>query len=154
PRAVQAKSGPSSCADIMKRQALTVSEDDTIQLAAEKMALANVGFLPVCDASGKVMGAITDRDIAIRAVAVGLTPATCTVSQAMPRDVVACRADDDLAVAEQMMAQRQVSRLLVTEEDGTLRGVISLSDVAENEPARRAAATLRAVAAREAPRGN
>jgi CBS domain-containing protein len=145
-------SGVSSCGDIMKRQALTVSEDDTIQLAAEKMALANVGFLPVCDRNGKVLGAITDRDIAIRAVAVGLSPATCTVNHAMTRDVVACRADDDLAAAENLMAQRQVSRLLVTDEDGTLKGVISLSDVAQREPARRAAATLRAVSAREAPR--
>jgi CBS domain-containing protein len=147
-----ASSAASSCGDIMKRQALTVFEDDTIQLAAEKMALANVGFLPVCDRSGKVLGAITDRDIAIRAVAVGLSPGTCTVNEAMTRDVVACRADDDLAVAENLMAQRQVSRLLVTDEDGTLKGVISLSDVAQKEPARRAAATLRAVSAREAPR--
>jgi CBS domain-containing protein len=152
-RAVESSgSAASRCADIMKRQALTVGEDDTIQLAAEKMALANVGFLPVIDGAGRVQGAITDRDIAIRAVAVGLSPATCTVSQAMTRDVVACRANDDLALAEQMMAQRQVSRLLITDEDGTLKGVISLSDVAEKEPSRRAAATLRAVAAREAPR--
>jgi CBS domain-containing protein len=140
------------CADIMKHQAFTIGEDDTVERAAEKMALANVGFLPVCAADGRVLGAITDRDVAVRVVATGLSPVTCRVGDAMTRTLVACRPDDDLVVAEQLMARNQVSRLVITDENGNLRGVVSLSDVAEREPARRAAATLRAVAAREAPR--
>src|SRR5262249_650283 len=59
--------------------------------------------------------------------------------------------DDDLAVAEQLMAQCQVSRLLITDENGSLKGIVSLSDVAEREPTRRSGAPLRAVAARAAP---
>ena len=152
PRMIPPAEHARCCADIMKRQALTVAEGDTAQLAAEKMALGNVGFLPVCGSGGRVLGVLTDRDIAVRIVATGLPADTCRVGEAMTRTLVTCRPEDDLAVAEQLMAQHQVSRLLVTDEDGTLRGIVSLSDLAEREPARRAGATLRAVAAREAPR--
>ena len=63
-----------------------------------------------------------------------------------------CRPTDDLATAERLMAQHQISRIVIADERGTLMGVISLSDLAERASARRAARTLRAVAAREAPR--
>ena len=116
------------------------------------MSAANIGFLPVCDDGGKVVGTVTDRDIVVRAIARGLDPALARVTEVMSRDVVACRSDDELTLAEQFMANYQVSRLVITDDDGTLEGVISLSDIAEHEPARRAARTLRAVAAREAPR--
>jgi CBS domain-containing protein len=136
----------------MKQYVQTVGEDDTIRWAAEKMAMANVGFLPVCDGSGKVLGTITDRDITIRATAKGRVPEECRVGEIMSRQVVACRADDDLEDVERLMAQHQKSRLLVTSESGGLIGVISLSDVAESDSGRRVAKTLREVAAREAPR--
>jgi CBS domain-containing protein len=140
------------CIDIMKTHVQSVAMDDTIQAAAEKMALANVGFLPVSDDAGRLVGTITDRDITIRAVAKGRIPAECAVQEVMTRDLVACRPDDDLATVEQLMGQTQKSRLLVTDEGGRLVGVLSLSDIAENEPGRRVAKTLREVAAREAPR--
>ena len=116
------------------------------------MSAANIGFLPVCDDGGKVVGTVTDRDIVVRAIARGLDPALARVTEVMSRDVVSCRPEDELALAEQFMANYQVSRLVITDDDGVLEGVISLSDIAEHEPARRAARTLRAVAAREAPR--
>jgi CBS domain-containing protein len=139
------------CIDIMKSHVQTVSVTDTVQTAAQKMALANVGFLPVSDGA-TLVGTITDRDITIRAVASGRTPAECSVGEVMTRDIVACQPDDDLTTAEQLMAQTQKARLLVTDERGRLVGVLSLSDIAENEPNRRVARTLREVAAREAPR--
>jgi CBS domain-containing protein/osmotically-inducible protein OsmY len=140
------------CADVMKREIQTVREEDTVHRAAQKMTLGNIGFLVVCDETRKAIGTLTDRDITVRVVAKELSPATCRVGDVMTRQVVACRPDDELPLAEQVMAQHQVSRLVITDEIGVLMGVISLSDVAEREPARRAAATLRAVAAREAPR--
>jgi len=152
PRMVPPAEHARCCSDIMKRQALTVAEGDSIQQAAEKMALGNVGFLPVCSEGGRVLGVLTDRDIAVRIVATGLAADTSRVGEAMTRALVTCRAEDDLATAEQLMAQHQVSRLLITDENGTLKGIVSLSDLAEREPARRVGATLRAVAAREAPR--
>jgi CBS domain-containing protein len=139
-------------ADLMKREVRVIGEDDTVSRAAELMTMANVGFLPVCDRQRRVIGTLTDRDVVVRVIARDRSPGTCLVGDVMTRDVVACRADDDISLAELAMAQRQVSRLLVTSADGTLEGVISLSDIAAREPARRAASTLRAVAFREAQR--
>jgi CBS domain-containing protein len=144
--------GRRRCADIMKTVPQSVREDDSLRLAAEIMAAANIGFLPVCDDGGRVVGTVTDRDIVIRGLALGFDPSLRRVAEVMSRSVVSCRPDDELTLAEQFMANYQISRLVVTDDDGTLEGVISLSDIAEHEPARRAARTLRSVAAREAPR--
>jgi CBS domain-containing protein len=144
--------GVACCADVMKTDVQIVSENDTIHRAAELMAMANVGFLPVCDQQRKVIGAITDRDIVVRVVADNLPTTAYRVGDVMTASVVACRPDDELSLAEQFMAQHQVSRLPITDDDGTLLGILSLSDIAEREPARRAGRTLRAIASREAPR--
>lgn len=138
------------CADLMKRKVEAVREEDNVDRAAQLMALANVGFLPVCDSQRKVVGTITDRDIVVRLVAQGSPWPAARVASLMSRDLVTCRPDDEVTLAEQLMAQRQVSRVVITDGEGRLEGVISLSDIAEREPARRAARTLRAVAAREA----
>jgi CBS domain-containing protein len=144
--------GTTCCADLMKKQVQTVSENDTIHRAAELMALANVGFLPVCDRQGHVVGTLTDRDIVVRVIADNVPATAYRVGDIMTKDAIACRPEDELALAEQFMAQHQISRLPITDEDGTLRGIISLSDIAEHEPARRTGRTLRAITAREAPR--
>ena len=140
------------CMDVMKVVPQAVREDDAVRLAAEIMSAANIGFLPVCDDGGRVVGTITDRDIVIRAIAPGLDPSARRVGEVMSHNVVACRPDDELALAEQFMAHYQVSRLVVTDDDDVLEGVISLSDIAEHEPLARAARTLRSIASREAPR--
>ena len=140
-----------ACRAIMKTSPQTAREADNLQQAAYRMALANIGFLPVCDDRRRVLGTVTDRDIVIRAVAVGAAPEIALVRDIMTRKVVACGPDDALDRAERLMAQYQVARIVVTDPDGALLGVISLSDVAEREPAVVAARTLRAVADREAP---
>jgi CBS domain-containing protein len=140
------------CADFMKTNVQTVSETDSLRRAAEIMSTANVGFLPVCDGEGRVVGTITDRDIVVRAVAVDSGADSRTVGDVMSHNVVSCRPDDELVVVEQFMQYYQVSRLVITDDHDVLVGVISLSDVAEREPANRAARTLRAISAREAPR--
>jgi CBS domain-containing protein len=144
--------GPARCGDLMKTEVQIIGEDDSIHRAAEVMALANVGCLPVCTLQRKVIGTITDRDIVVRVVADNLPTTAFRVSDAMTSNVITCRPDDDLSLAEQLMAQNQVARMPITDEDGTLRGIISLSDIAEHESIRRAGRTLRAIAAREAPR--
>jgi CBS domain-containing protein len=140
------------CAELMKRDVQSVMETDTAQQAAEIMAVRNIGFLPVCDAARNIVGTLTDRDIAVRVIAQGLSPTDCLVADAMTRGVVACHPDDPLTTAEELMAKHHVSRLVITDEDGYLVGVISLSDLVEREGPRRAARTLRAVATREAQR--
>jgi CBS domain-containing protein len=137
------------CEEIMKREVLTTSEDESIQSAAQTMARSNVGFLPVVDESEQVIGTITDRDITIRAVAEGHAPQSCLVADVMSREVVACRPSDDLEEAGRLMAEHHKSRILVIDDDGGLCGVLSLSDIAQ-QPQLRAADTLREVSAREA----
>jgi CBS domain-containing protein len=141
-----------TCDEIMKNEVQTVGESATIRSAAEKMASSNIGFLPVVDDDGKVLGTITDRDIAVRAVAKGRSPDTTPVGEVMSREVVAVRSSDDLAAAEQLMVQHHKSRILVTDPAGRLQGVISLSDLAVREPGKRAAVVLREVSSREASR--
>jgi CBS domain-containing protein len=140
------------CAEFMKTDPKFVRENDSLRLAAGIMSMANVGFLPVCDGERRVLGTLTDRDIVVRGVSLGWDPDQKTVGDVMSRNVVSCRPDDELTVVEQFMTYYQVSRLVITDERDVLLGVISLSDIAEREPAKRAARTLRAVSAREAPR--
>jgi len=85
----------------------------------------------------------------VRAAAAGLTLDDTYVREVMTHDAVGCRPDDDITAAEQLMSQYHVGRVVVTDERNILKGVISLSDIAEREPARRVARTVRAVAARD-----
>jgi CBS domain-containing protein len=138
------------CEELMKRDVVSVSPDDTVEVAARHMRDENVGFIPVCDADRKVMGLLTDRDIAIRLVASSL-PASSPVRGIMTDEVVACRPQDDLREAEKLMMDRNKSRIVCTDDQGRLEGVISLSDIAQAENRGRAAQVLREVAEREAP---
>src|SRR5215204_2008792 len=77
------------CKDIMKRQIECVSPAGTVEHAARRMRDQNIGFLPVCDESGQVVGTITDRDIAVRVVA-ERQPGTTPVEKVMTNEVVSC----------------------------------------------------------------
>jgi CBS domain-containing protein len=134
--------------EVMKRDVTSVSPRDTIQCAARRMFEHNVGFVPVM-LGGKVLGTLTDRDIVLRAVAAGHGTGTA-VNDVMTRDVVCCRMGDDLRRAEELMAEHQISRLVVLDEAGKLRGVLSLSDIAQNESSDRASWMLREITLREA----
>jgi CBS domain-containing protein len=136
------------CEEIMHRDVECVSEDDVALVAAEKMRRAQIGFLPVCDGSGRMVGALTDRDITVRLVAED-RPTTTRVRSIMTNEVVTCRPNDDLHHAEQLMADKHRSRIVCTDAKGCPVGVISLSDVAQWEP-ERAPDLLRAVSEREA----
>jgi CBS domain-containing protein len=137
------------CEDIMQKNKLeTVSLDDAVLVAADRMRRRNIGFLPVCDGDGKVVGTLTDRDIAVRLVAEDL-PGKTPVRNVMTRDVVACRANDDLHFAEELMAQNHKSRIVCLDKAGRLVGIVSLAEIAQWET-ERAGDTLRRVTEREA----
>jgi CBS domain-containing protein len=118
------------CEDIMKTDVECCSPVDTIEDAARKMRDENLGFLPVCDESKQVLGTITDRDIAIRAVAESL-PSTTPVEDVMTGEVVSCSPKDSLETALQLMAENHKSRIMCLDDEGRLVGVISLSDIAQ-----------------------
>lgn len=136
------------CEELMKRGVECLSPNETAQVAARRMRDTNIGFLPICDPTGKVLGTLTDRDIAVRLVA-DSRPLTTAVTDLMTRDVVACRPKDDIRRAEQLMSQHHKSRIVCLDDSGRLVGVISLSDIAQREDDAHAAETMRHVTERE-----
>lgn len=136
------------CEEIMKADVECLSPSASVHTAAKRMRDAKVGFLPVCDAHGTVLGVITDRDITIRLVAEGLEAET-PIEQIMTREVVSCGPKEDLRKAQRIMGENRVGRILCIDETGRLSGVISLSDIAIHEESGIAAQTMRQVSERE-----
>jgi CBS domain-containing protein len=89
----------------------------------------DIGFVPVCNARGEPVGAVTDRDLAVRVLAEGLT-ADEKIDPFMTRDVVSCRPEDDVADVEKLMREHRLSRVMVCDDKKKLVGVVSLMDVA------------------------
>jgi CBS domain-containing protein len=121
--------------DIMSRDVRTVAPDAALQWAAQTMLSAGIGALPVCDGD-RLLGVITDRDIAIRAVAHGL-PGTAPVSQAMTLDALFAYEDEEVEAALQRMKAQQVRRLVVLDRRRRLVGIVSLGDIAVEPDAAR-----------------
>lgn len=113
--------------DVMTGSVETIEVRDTVQAAATRMEEHSIGALPVCD-SGRLVGILTDRDIAVRAVGKGLGPST-KVSEVMTGEVYSCKPDDEVEVVSAMMEARAVRRLPVLEGDKIV-GLISFDDLA------------------------
>ncbi len=107
----------------------TVAPKDSLTDAAKSMMNRDLGWLPVAD-DGKVVGIITDRDIAIRGVAAGLDPKKTSVDEIMSKDVFSCSVDGTIEEACQMMEDEQVRRLVVLDDNDEIAGVVSLADLA------------------------
>jgi CBS domain-containing protein len=137
------------CSDVMKELVEVVGPDSSVADAAERMRDAGVGFLPVIDGARRVLGVLTDRDIALRVCAEHRSCEATIVGDIMSEELVACRPDDSLESAEREMIHASVFRVVVTDEDGTLRGVITLTDLAHYEDPLAASRVLRLVTSRE-----
>jgi CBS domain-containing protein len=135
------------CSSIMKTDVAAAHENDRIYAAAAMMRDKNVGFLPVLDLSNRVVGTVTDRDLALRVVADGIDHDRM-VAEVMTQEVVAVAPDDDIDAAEELMMREQKSRIMVIDQ-GVLVGVISLSDIAVVDAEDRAGQVLADVADRE-----
>lgn len=115
--------------DCMTRHVRVIGPDQTLAEAAKAMAEADVGVLPVAN-SERLVGMITDRDIAIRGIGTGKGP-DAKVSEAMSDEVMYCYEDDDIDDVLQNMGDIQVRRLPVVNEEKRLVGIVSLSDLAD-----------------------
>jgi CBS domain-containing protein len=118
------------CREVMRKQVFVCHEDESVAECARIMRDRNVGFLPVVDVHGLVSGVVTDRDLALRVLAHGGSPAM-PVGAVMTRDVRVCGAHETLRAAERRMAEVKRSRLVVVDEGGRCIGVVSLSDIAQ-----------------------
>ena len=120
--------------EAMTRDVRLVKPDQPISEAAKLMAELDIGALPV-EESDRLVGMITDRDIAVRAVAVGRGPDT-PVSEVMSREIKYCYEDQSIDEVTQNMGELRIRRLPVLTRDKRLVGILSLGDLAIDEGAR------------------
>ena len=152
---LQESSGPAHATegDVMEQQLLrdvmttgveTVAPGDTIRFAAEKMEALDVGSLPVCDGE-RLVGVLTDRDIAIRAVASGRDPNRTAVIETMTPELVYGRAEQAIEEAVELMREHEIRRLPVVDDSRRLVGIVALADLATRSDASIAGDALEAV---------
>jgi CBS domain-containing protein len=114
--------------DVMSRGVQVISPDSTIREAARKMREGDFGMMPVGE-NDRMIGAITDRDIAIRAVAEGKDPDT-QVRDVMSEDIVWAYEDASVEEAAELMSEHQIRRLPIVNRDKRLVGIVALGDFA------------------------
>lgn len=136
-------------ADVMTRDVAVLAPMDTIQSAAQLMDDLNVGAVPVCDGQ-RLVGVITDRDIAVRAVAAGQRPDT-PISEAMSEPVHWCYDDQPLEELMEQMREAQLRRIPVIDHDKHLVGIISLGDLATRGDLEACAETLEQISTPSRP---
>ena len=129
--------------DVMTRDIQTVSPTDTAQQAANFMLKADTGSIPVCDGD-RIVGMITDRDIAVRGTAQGLGP-DAQVGELMSSDIICANCDDSVESVARQMADRQVRRMPVIDENRQLVGMVSLGDLSREADTSAASTALEGV---------
>lgn len=116
---------------IMTSPVISVEPEESVEVAARTLEHYNIGALPVCR-GGRLYGVVTDRDLVIRCLACGKDPAKTSVREVMTTRVISARSDMDTAVAASLMGREKVRRLPVV-ENGIVRGIVSLGDIANVE---------------------
>jgi CBS domain-containing protein len=115
--------------DIMTRNPITVRPDDSAQKAAGLMKDNHVGPIPVLDQESRLVGLVTDRDLAIKVVAEGKSADT-KVGDVMSRDLFTCGPDDNIKEALRTMETHQVRRVPIVDDQGRLLGIVAQADLA------------------------
>jgi CBS domain-containing protein len=129
--------------DLMTRNVDTVGPDQTAREAASFMLSADAGSIPVVE-DQRLIGMITDRDIAVRGVAQGHGPETL-VRDLMSDDLICAREDDDIESAAARMSEAQVRRLPVIDDEERLCGIVSLGDLSRETTDETASVALEGV---------
>jgi CBS domain-containing protein len=118
-----------SIRDVMTENPCAIDGAKSVAYAAKMMRDEDVGVAPIVEGD-KLIGVLTDRDIATRVVAEGKEPDQTTAREVASKNVVTIDPQQDLDEALRLMAQHQVRRIPVVEEDGRLVGVLAQADVA------------------------
>jgi len=130
------------CEEVMSRNVQTCKESDPASRAAQLMRDNNIGLIPIVDAGGRAKGVVTDRDLALRLIA-DRKNADTPLKEIMSKEpLLAVSPSDKLSEAEEKMMQSGKGRVLVTDSNGRVVGVISRSEIARNEDAARAGEVL------------
>jgi CBS domain-containing protein len=120
------------CSEVMTKDPVCCLPDDLATKAARLMKTENIGAVPVIESqqSKRLVGIVTDRDLALHIVAEGHSPDTTRIDAVMTRDVVTCHANDDAQKALDAMSTNQLRRIPVVDDDHRIVGIISQADVA------------------------
>jgi CBS domain-containing protein len=131
------------CDVVMTKNPVCCLPNDMVARVAQLMKQENIGPIPVIEneQTRKLVGIVTDRDLALKIVAEGRDANSTKVEAVMTREVVTCRAEDDLQIALDVMAKHQLRRIPIVDNDNKILGIISQADVATrvNQPEKTAA---------------
>ena len=118
--------------EVMTKKTVCCLPDDLAVEAAQLMKNEHVGSIPVIEdqQTRKLVGIVTDRDLAIRIVSEGLDAKSTKVESIMTRNVVTCKAEDDLQTVVDAMSKHQLRRVPVVDDDNKILGIIAQADVA------------------------
>jgi CBS domain-containing protein len=132
--------------DVMHKGVQWVAPDLPLPAIAQKMQKFDVGVIPVGE-NDRLVGMVTDRDIAVRGIADGKDPAKLTAKDVMTKGVVWCHDTDDLSDAAHLMESKKIRRLPVIDANKRMVGMISLGDVSHAASQKIAAELTKAVSA-------
>ncbi len=118
--------------DYMCSDVCCVKPETKINEIAKLMSEKHIGCVPVCDTNNCICGIITDRDILLRSVACDKDTCNTTASQIMTTGVCTCKQDDEMTEAESIMANKQIRRLPVCDENNCVIGILTLGNLAQN----------------------
>ncbi len=131
------------CEEVMTKNPVCCLPDDKVATVAQQMKIENIGSIPVIEnaQTRKLIGIVTDRDLAMKVVADGRDPKSTMVEAVMTHKVVTCRADDDVQKALDAMTEHQLRRILIVDNNDRILGIIAQADVATrvNQPEKTAA---------------
>ncbi len=120
-----------TCGELMTPSPTCCQPEHTVVEVAEIMGREDVGLVPVIDeATHKLIGVLTDRDIVLNVVAAGRDPRGTAVSEVMTTSPACCQEQDSIETVMQQMAARQVRRIPIVDKDGAIIGIVSQADLA------------------------
>jgi CBS domain-containing protein len=120
-------------ADVMTRGVRSMSPSDSVARAAQAMDELNVGVIPVCEGE-KLVGMVTDRDIIVRGVAQERDIKSTKLADVMSTNVRCAKEDQDVDEVLSQMAETQIRRMPVVDQQERLVGIVSLGDIADKDP--------------------
>jgi CBS domain-containing protein len=120
------------CEEVMTKNPVCCVPSDNVVKAAQLMNRADIGSIPIIETehTKKLVGMLTDRDLALKIVAEGRDPKSTKAEEVMTRNVVTCLMDDDLQKALDLMAEYQLRRIPVLDNSNGIVGIIAQADVA------------------------
>ncbi len=120
------------CEEVMTKNPVCCVPSDNVVKVAEMMKRENIGPIPVIEneQTRKLVGIVTDRDLAMKIVAEGRDARSTKVEAVMTHKVVTCRAEDDLQKALEAMSEHQLRRIPIVDNDNKILGIIAQADVA------------------------